>query len=67
MSNIRYLDVMEALLPYASDGIQGVPDAVDLLHRAAAGGFVTLTDKLIPINGILCLPQIFGIVFIYSF
>jgi len=48
---------MEALLPYASDGIQGVPDAVDLLHRAAAGGFVTLTDKLIPINGILCLPH----------
>jgi len=44
----RYLDVMEVLLPFVSEGVQGIPDAAEFLHRAAAGGFVALTDKWLP-------------------
>ena len=42
---------MEMLLPFASEGMQGIPDALEMLHRAAAGGFVALTDKMVALNG----------------
>jgi len=43
---------MEILLTFALAGIQGVPDVPDMLLRAAAGGFTTLTDKMAYLNGI---------------
>ncbi len=42
---------MEVLLPFASNGMQGIPGGVELLQRAAAGGFVALTDKMAALNG----------------
>ena len=53
----RYLEVMEVLLPFASEGVQGIPDAAEFLHRAAAGGFVALTDKMATLNGTLLSLQ----------
>jgi len=47
---------MEVLLPFASEGVQGIPDAAEFLHRAAAGGFVALTDKMAALNGIVLFP-----------
>ena len=47
---------MEVLLPFVSEGVQGIPDAAEFLHRAAAGGFVALTDKMAALNGIVLFP-----------
>ena len=55
--HIRYLEVMEVLLPFASEGVQGIPGGVELLQRAAAGGFVALTDKMATLNGTLLSLQ----------
>ena len=44
--------MMEILLSFASEGIKGVPNVPDLLHRAVAGGFTALTDKVAELSGI---------------